>query len=71
MICDLQNSCAARTGCAPDLRKMALKKMANSFLELESESNQGNLGTQMYRYVIKYENKNERHLNAKKTVLMP
>lgn len=55
MICDLQNSCAARTGCAPDLRKMALKKLANSFLELESESNEDNLGTQMYRYVIKYE----------------
>lgn len=51
MICDLQNSRGARTGSAPDLRKMALKKLANSFLELESEF-RGNLGTQMYRYVI-------------------
>lgn len=45
MICDLQNSHGAWTGCAPDLRKMALKKLANSFLELASESNGDNLGS--------------------------
>lgn len=43
-----------------------IEKVVNSFLELASESNQGNLGTQMYRYVIKYEKKTERHLDVKK-----